>query len=144
MGADTIMTSTALDQLACSQVLGRMFHRLDSVDYDGVAAQFSESCEWHRQGKVLRSHAEIIAALKLRPQHLFVQHILHEVVCDPVSENRMRGFAYMTVFRKEFDQPPTLPLPTERPDMLISWSAEFTRESGEWRIKHLTNTALYR
>lgn len=138
------MTSTVLDQLACSQVLGRLFHRLDSFDYDGVAAQFSPSCEWHRQGKVLCTHADIIAALHLRPKHLFVQHILHDVVCDPLSEHRMSGFAYMSVYRKEFDQPPTLPRPTERPDMLISWKVEFEREAGEWRIKHLSNTALYR
>ena len=138
------MTSTTLDQLACAQVLGRLFHRLDTFDFNGVAAQFSESCEWHRQGKVLRSHADIIAALKLRPQHLFVQHILHEVVCDPVGADTMSGFAYMSVFRKEFDRPPTIPLPAERPDMLISWNAEFAREGPNWRIKRLSNTALYR
>lgn len=138
------MTTTTLDQLACAQVLGRLFHRLDTFDYNGVAAQFSESCEWHRQGKVLRTHADIIAALNLRPQHLFVQHILHEVVCDPVGDDRMSGFAYMSVFRKEFDSPPQLPLPTERPDMLISWNAEFVRQGTDWRIRRLTNTALYR
>ena len=138
------MTSSMLDQLACAQVLGRLFHRLDSFDYPGVAAQFSESCEWHRQGKVLKSHADIIAALQLRPKHLFVQHILHDVVCDPIDDTRMSGFAYMSVFRKEFDSPPQIPLPAERPDMLISWKAEFERQGDKWRITHLSNTALYR
>jgi hypothetical protein len=138
------MTSSMLDQLACAKVLGRLFHRLDSFDYPGVAAQFSESCEWHRQGKVLRSHADIIAALQLRPKHLFVQHILHDVVCDPIDDTRMSGFAYMSVFRKEFDSPPQIPLPAERPDMLISWKAEFERQGDQWRITHLSNTALYR
>ena len=138
------MTPDPLDQLACAQVLGRLFHRLDHFDYPGVAAQFTAACEWHRQGKVLRNHAEIIDALKLRPAHLFVQHILHEVVCDPLDGGRMTGFAYMTVFRKEFDQPPALPLPTERPDMLISWNVEFVRDNGTWRICRLSNTALYR
>ena len=138
------MSQETIEQLECAQVLARLFHRLDKADYEGVADQFSTACDWHRQGKVLANRAQIIAALQLRPRHLFVQHILHEVVCDPAGPDRMSGFAYMTVFRKEFDAPPALPLPTERPDMLISWQAEFIRENGAWRVRHLSNTSLYR
>lgn len=138
------MNPEPIDELACSQVFARLFARLDHFDYPGVARQFTHDGIWHRQGVVLQGHEAIILALQSRPPHLFVQHILHEVSCELVVPGHLKGFAYMTVFRKESTTPMVPPLPVKTADMLISWDVDFGQENGAWLIRELRNTALYR
>jgi hypothetical protein len=75
---------------------------------------------------------------------LFVQHILHEVSCELVVPGHLKGFAYMTVFRKESATPIIPPQPLRPADMLISWDVDFGQENGAWLIRELRNTPLYR
>lgn len=138
------MNPVPINELACSQAFARLFARLDQFDYLGVARQFTHDGVWHRQGAVLQGHEAIILALQARPPHLFVQHILHEVSCELVVPGHLKGFAYMTVFRRESVTPIIPPQPLRPADMLISWDVDFGQENGAWLIRELRNTPLYR
>lgn len=138
------MNPEPLDELACSQVFARLFARLDQFDYPGVARQFTLDGVWHRQGAVLQGYQAIVQALQARPPHLFVQHILHEVSCEAIAPGHLKGFAYMTVFRRESATPIVPPIAPRVADMLISWEVDFSRENGAWLIQELRNKSLYR
>ena len=138
------MSTQAMDELICSQVFSKMCLKLDKLDDEGVTQFFTDDGVWHRQGKTLNGRKEMLQALNERPTNLFVQHILHQLVCEHVDSGHIKASAYMTVYRKAYPEKVVPPLPAQAPDMLIIWDAEFTRKGDSWLISHLDNKPLYR
>lgn len=136
------MNAAAIDELICSQHLSRMFLKLDQLDNEAIPAYFTEDAVWQRQGKTLQGREQILEEMRARPAQLFVQHILHQLVCEDVQRDRIRASAYMSVYRR--DGPVALPHPAQAPDMLVSWEVEFSRCGEAWRISHLASKHLYR
>ena len=138
------MNTEVIDELICSQVFSKMCFKLDQLDDEGVIKFFTDDAVWFRQGQTLKGPKEMLAALNARPANLFVQHILHQLVCEHVGNKHIKANAYMTVYRKAFAEKPVPPLPAQAPDMLIIWDAEFTRSGDSWLISRLDNKPLYR
>ena len=124
-------------EIACQQVLQRMFHSIDLRDYETVAQQFVAEPHWVRQGQTLKSRPEIVAAMKARPESLFTFHILTSVWVESTGADKAKARAYMTVFRKDSGKVQTPPLAMTVPDMIVVTNAEFRREGGRWLISKL-------
>lgn len=136
------MTNEAIDELICSQHFSKLFLKLDQLDNEAVPAYFTEDAVWQRQDKTLKGREQILEEMRARPAQLFVQHIVHQLVCEEVQRDRIKASAYMSVYRRVGPVAP--PHPAQAPDILILWDVEFSRSGEAWRISHLANKHLYR
>lgn len=130
-------------EVACQQVLQRLFHSIDLRDFDTVVAQFATDATWIRQGQTLTSHDAMRAALAARSLTIHTLHILTSVWVEAESASRARARGYMTVYRRDPGKPPVLPLAMEMPDLILVTDAEFRLDNGTWLVTRLTNSPSY-
>mgnify|MGYP000658954263 CR=1 FL=1 len=130
-------------EVACQQVLQRLFHSIDVRDYETVVAQFTADATWIRQGQTLTSHAAMLAALRARSATIQVLHILTSVWVEAEGADRAKARGYLTVYRRDSGKLAVLPLAMEMPDLILVTDAQFRHEGDKWLLTRLTNSPSY-
>jgi hypothetical protein len=121
-----------LDELV--HLTHRFYYCLDESRYPELVAAFRNDGVWHRQGKTLTGHAQILAAMRERPSTLRTRHVITNHFLSESDANSATLIAYMTAFR--FDDGTTRqgPYPIDGPFRFNLVKIRFAREGGAWRI----------
>lgn len=98
---------------------------------------------WHRQGKTLRGHPEILAALEERSATQRIRHVVTNAFLDEADGEEMLLVAYMTAYRFDDGKPSSGPVLIDGPFRLSLVRTRFARSAGEWRIVELSLTAEF-
>ena len=122
-------------RLAAPELLTKLFHALDSCDYDTLVACFAETGSWTRQGKTLKGQAEIRDALVARPTTLSTIHIANNILIDEVSTQSAAARFYLTAYRYNSPSPPPYPVPL--PAAVGLCKAAFGCDGQSWRLNEL-------
>ena len=116
------------------QVTHRFFYCLDEGRYGELLALMSPEAVWHRQGRILRGHPQIRAALEERSSTQRIRHVITNAFLDKADDERAELRAYMTAYRFDDGKPSSGPVVIDGPFRLSLVRTRFARCGGEWRI----------
>ena len=120
-----------------AQTVTRFFRALDDRDYGVLAALLATDGEWHRQGAVLRSEADILAAMAKRSPTLRIHHLLSNLFAEPHGEDEADVTGYMLVVRHDAKAEPTGPSPLSGIENIRTTRARLRQTADGWRIVRL-------
>jgi hypothetical protein len=108
-----------------AHTLAQFFLHLDHSDYPAVLALTHARFRWHRQGKLLDGHADVLAALNERPATQRVVHVITNAVIEETRPGSITLGAYMTAYRSGDGAPPDGPATIAGPLRLSRVSTRF-------------------
>ncbi|MGD9942167.1 MAG: nuclear transport factor 2 family protein [Burkholderiaceae bacterium] len=120
-------------QADIQNVLSRLYAALDARAYDEVAGCFHPQGEWHRQGKLLYGHGEIVQALQQRSPTLVVHHLYGNCLFMPGTAGSVAVQYLLTVFQLE-SQDTAADRRIANPPQIGFCDAQLTRVGAGWRI----------
>ena len=115
---------TSADEAELLRILTRFYRCLDANDVSGLSAFLHPDSVWHRQGRELRTGADIAAALADRDPRLHIFHLLTSVTYS----------GYLTVVRSYADAGQATRMPPRGAQSLHVCEGEFRRDGDDWRI----------
>jgi hypothetical protein len=116
---------------ACARTVLQLFGAMDDLHYDRVAAAFTPDGVWHRAGKALRGHDQIIAAMNERPVDRLVRHVITNTIVDVLDDAHAEGRCYVTAYAgPASDGPPAI----NAPWLLLTATHRFALSDGAWKI----------
>jgi hypothetical protein len=122
------------------QLTHRFYYCLDEFRYQDLAALMREDGVWHRQGKVLKGRAQVIAALEERPRTQRIRHVITNAFLSAESERAADLVAYLTAYKYD-DGKPIKGAPTiDGPFRMLLVKKRFVREGGGWMIAESAGT----
>jgi hypothetical protein len=122
------------------QLTNRFYFYLDEFRYQDLAALMREDGVWHRQGKVLKGRAQVLAALEERPRTQRIRHVITNAFLDSESADAASLVAYLTAYKYD-DGKPIKGAPTiDGPFRLLLVNKKFTRSAGKWMIAESAGT----
>jgi hypothetical protein len=116
------------------QLTHRFYYYLDESRYEDLVATFREDGVWHRQGKALKGHAQVRAAMEERPSTQRTRHVISNAFLSESDENSATLIAYMTAYRFDDSTMRKPPYPIDGPFRFNLVKIRFVRERGAWRI----------
>ena len=126
------MASTTYEDLL--QLTHRFYYDLDESRYTQLVAAFRDDGVWHRQGKALKGHAQIRAAMDERPRTMRTRHVISNAFLSESDADSATLIAYMTAYRFEDGSERKPPYPIQGAFRLNLVKIRFQRERGEWRM----------
>jgi SnoaL-like protein len=124
--------TTMFDDLL--QLTHRFYFYLDESHYADLVATFREDGVWHRQGKALKGHAQIMAAMQERPRTQRTRHVISNAFLSESDQESATLIAYMTAYRFNDGSERKPPYPIDGPLRFLLVKIRFQRERGAWRI----------
>jgi len=122
------------------QITNRFYYYLDEFRYQDLAALMREDGVWHRQGKVLKGRAQVIAALEERPRTQRIRHVITNAFLSEEGDNAADLVAYLTAYKYD-DGKPIKGAPTiDGPFRLLLVKKRFARSGGKWLIAESAGT----
>ncbi len=116
------------------QITNRFYYCLDEFRYHDLAALMREDGVWHRQGKVLKGRAQVLAALEERPRTQRIRHVITNAFLESESADAASLIAYLTAYKYD-DGKPIKATPTiDGPFRLLLVKKHFARTNGKWMI----------
>ena len=125
---------TATDEAELLKILTRFYRFLDVNDISSLCAFMHDELLWRRQGRELRSRADITTALADRDPRLHIFHLLTSVTFAARPEGRIAYSGYLTVVRSFADEDQSTRMPPRGAQSLHVCEGEFRRSEGDWRI----------
>ena len=116
------------------QLTHRFYYDLDESRYPELVAAFREDGVWHRQGKQLKGHAQIMAAMQARPRTQRTRHVISNAFLSESDANSATLIAYMTAYRFDDGSTRNPPYPIEGPFRFNLVKIRFMLERGAWRM----------
>lgn len=122
------------------QLTNRFYYCLDEFRYQDLAAMMREDGVWHRQGKVLKGRAQVLAALDERPRTQRIRHVITNAFLDSEGADAASLVAYLTAYKYD-DGKPVKGAPTiDGPFRLLLVNKKFTCSAGKWMIAESAGT----
>ena len=116
------------------QLTNRFYYCLDEFRYQDLASLMREDGIWHRQGKVLKGRAQVIAALEERPRTQRIRHVITNAFLESESADAANLVAYLTAYKYD-DGKPIKATPTiDGPFRLLLVRKRFAKANGKWAI----------
>src|SRR5262245_6467524 len=116
------------------QITNRFYYYLDEFRYQDLAALMREDGVWHRQGKVLKGRAQVIAALEERPRTQRIRHVITNAFLSEESDSAASLTAYLTAYKYD-DGKPIQGAPTiDGPFRLLLVKKRFAKAGGKWMV----------
>lgn len=116
------------------QLTHRFYYDLDEFRYAELVAAFREDGVWHRQGKALKGHAQILAALQERPRTMRTRHVISNAFLSESDADTATLIAYMTAYRFDDGTERKPPYPIRGPFRFNLVKIRFVRSHGRWRM----------
>ena len=135
--------ATALLHPHLQQITHQFFLCLDEFRYDDLVSLMTPDAQWHRQGKVLRGHAQALTALGERPRTQRIRHVITNFLVTRADDSGADAVAYMTAYKHDdgTDAPPPRTIPG--PFRMLLVKTRFTRQAGRWLIAEQSATAEF-
>lgn len=121
----------------CENQILRFFRYLDERQYGHLVSLLAADAAWHRQGKILRGGAEVLAALQQRSPTMKIVHIITNVIIDRCDAQHCALYAYMVVVRHEPGLDTDAPCPLENIDTIRSIAIRMRLEGEQWKITEI-------
>ena len=116
------------------QLTHRFYYCLDEFRYQDLASLMREDGVWHRQGKVLKGRAQVVAALEERPRTQRIRHVITNAFLESESADAASLVAYLTAYKYD-DGKPIKATPTiDGPFRLLLVKKRFAKSNGKWMI----------
>jgi len=120
------------------QITNRFYYCLDEFRYQDLADLMREDGVWHRQGKVLKGRAQVLAALEERPRTQRIRHVITNAFLESENAEAANLVAYLTAYKYD-DGKPIKATPTiNGPFRLLLVKKRFLRGGGrsgsDWMI----------
>ena len=128
--------ATVEDERACESVVIRFCGHFDRGDSAGMERLFSTNGVWKRADGDLHGIEQLSEFMRRRKAGTFVRHVLTNLRTTVVDADNASVHSYVTVYRHDFAELPTLPAPLTGPDLVGTYRSVLVRESGEWRLAH--------
>ena len=125
---------TSADEAELLRILTRFYRCLDVNDVSGLSAFMHPDSVWHRQGRELRTGADIAAALADRDPRLHIFHLLTSVTFATQADGSVAYSGYLTVVRSYADAGQATRMPPRGAQSLHICEGEFRRDGDDWRI----------
>ena len=126
------MTNTPYAELV--QLTHRFYYYLDEWRYTDLVALMREDGVWHRQGKVLKGHAQVLAALEERPRTQIIRHVITNAFLSESDDNSATLLAYLTAYRFDDGTQRKPPVTIAGPFRLLLVKKRFVRVGDAWKI----------
>lgn len=123
-----------------SQVTHQFFWYLDEFRYQDLVATMEPEARWHRQGKVLTGHQEILAALELRSRTQKIRHVMTNLQISSLSADEAATIGYMTAYKHDDGADAPLPRSISAPSGLLLVQTRFRRHGDQWLISEQAAT----
>ncbi|WP_233831697.1 hypothetical protein [Paraburkholderia sp. ZP32-5] len=109
--------------------LTQFFLHLDRSSYAALLALTHARFRWHRQGKILDGHTDVLAALNERPSTQRVVHVITNAVVEDATPASITLGAYMTAYRSGDGPPPDGPATIAGPLRLSRVTTRFEAQN---------------
>ncbi len=116
------------------QITHRFYYYLDEWRYNDLVALMREDGVWHRQGKILKGRAQVLAALNERPRTQIIRHVITNAFLEEADETSATLRAYLTAYRFDDGTPHKPPVTIPGPFRLLLVRKRFVREANAWKI----------
>ncbi len=124
---------------ACHNQVMAFFRDLDESDYAGLVSRLTTDAIWHRQGKVLSGHADVLAALRTRSATQRIHHIITNLVADAIDPTTCAMRAYMIVVRYDNGKKLGGPAPFPGFENIRTTHIAFRKDNEDWLISAMRN-----
>lgn len=112
----------------------RFYYYLDEMRYDDLVGLMREDGVWHRQGKVLKGRAQVLAAMHERPSTLVIRHVITNAFLEEARDNEATLIAYLTAYRFDDGTAKKLPVTIDGPFSILLVKKRFVRDGSRWLI----------
>ncbi|MGE0799162.1 MAG: nuclear transport factor 2 family protein [Lautropia sp.] len=126
-----------------TQRTNRFYWCLDEFRYQELVSLMEPEAVWHRQGKVLRGHAQVLAALAERPATMRIRHVITNVFVADAGPDTADVVAYMTAYRHDDGSDRPLPRSIPGPFRVLLVKMRFRRRDGQWLIAEQAATSEF-
>ena len=116
------------------QTILAMFDCLDEQRYDALLALMAPDAIWHRQGKRLQGHAQILAALRERSATQRIRHLITNLRQRSASDNEAEFSHYMTALRYDDGRSHSGPVTIPGPFRMSLVTTRLVRPAGVWHV----------
>ncbi len=116
------------------QIVHEFFYDLDEMRYDALLGLMREDARWHRQGKTLQGHPQILAALEERSRTQRIRHLVTNAFVETSDDSQAVMLAYLIAYRFDDGTLRKPPLPISGPFRLLLVRTRFSRDGEQWRI----------
>lgn len=132
--------SLAAAYAVLSQATHQFFWYLDEFRYQDLVATMEPEARWHRQGKILAGHQEILAALESRSRTQKIRHVITNVQVTDHSADEAGTIAYMTSYKHDDGSQAPLPRKISAPAGFLLVQTRFRRHGDRWLISEQSAT----
>jgi hypothetical protein len=132
---DTFSLGAAREESAdLLTILTRFYRFLDANDIEKLNALMHPDSIWLRQGRELRTSADIAVALSDRDPRLHIFHILSGVMFEQLASDHVAYSGYLMVLRSYDDADVAVRMPPSGAQSLHVCEGEFRQTADGWRI----------
>ena len=121
-------------QMTPEQTILAMFDHLDERRYDELLSLMTPQAVWHRQGKRLQGHAQILAALNERSATQRIRHLVTNLLQRSAGDDSASFSHYMTALRFDDGQAHDGPVTVRQPYRMSLVTTQLVRTGGVWRV----------
>ena len=96
---------------------------------------FASDGIWKRADGEVRGVAQLRTFMASRPQGIVIRHVLSNLRTTLLDDERAVVDSYVTVYRYDFSDVPSLPAPLVGPDLVGRYRDELVCEADVWKLK---------
>lgn len=126
------------DMKVCENQVLRFFRYLDERRYESLAGLMAPDGIWHRQGKVLKGPAQVLAAVQSRSPTMRIAHIATSLAVESIAADQCTVHGYMLIIRHDPGVLTADPLPLHGVESVRNLLARLERRDGGWLISELS------
>lgn len=119
---------------ACERLCIDFAMTVDTRDYEGFVALFTEDGVFDRAGQISQGHDGIREFLGTRAAGLTTRHLCANIAIDPVGPDTATGRSSCVVYRTVAEEGAAPPWPTPAP-MVVEYLDNYRKTSTGWRIE---------
>lgn len=126
----------------CQLLLARYAEAVNRRDNDAFASLFTEDAIWRRPGyPPIEGRQAIHAFMETQPYPRVIRHVNGHNVITIKAPDTASGVSMTTVYYLEGDH--ALPVPLERPHMVVEYHDRFSNTSEGWRFAERRTTVVF-
>lgn len=118
----------------CMQTTHEMFYCLDESRYEQLVDLFLPHGTLHRQGELLRGHAQIMQAMKKRSSTQRIRHVISNGFIESQTSGLAHVVAYMTAYRFDDGTLRSGPVEINRPFRMSIVRTTLQAAGNTWKI----------
>lgn len=133
------MNATTLPELqaawACQLTVIQFACMFDDGRHEEVCSLFAPDGIWHRPEGDIKGVDGLRQFLAARNPNIFTRHLLTNMFTTIESDRHARVESYVTAWRWDFPNAPTIPAPLDKPLLIGRYSDRLELHGGQWKIR---------